>query len=287
MIFQSLSRLVKIHLPISILLLLLIACPFSVAASKSPISDFSTSFKRRLSESKVKSLVIADFTDPAGKPVPHGIYFADLLHLYLAEPPKKIILVNRELLGHQLELHKLSLADLAQSEKLRLLHDSVPAESIALGTVDETPQQVLLRVFVRRISDQTLVADQQVAIPQSDFYRSLVSYPNHLVPSDVFRAGEKGVSQPECEDCPAPQFRGPADGRLEKSGNTNVLLGLVITEEGRVARVKVLRGAGPEFEDLAWRNLRVFRFKPARNKLGRSVAAVIQMEVSFVVTVDY
>jgi hypothetical protein len=38
---------------------------------------------------------------------------------------------------------------------------------------------------------------------------------------------------------------------------------------------------------VAWRNLRVFRFKPARNKLGRSVAAVIQMEVSFVVTVDY
>jgi hypothetical protein len=169
MIFQSLSRPVKVHLPISILLFLLISCPFSAAASKSPISDFSTSFKRRLSESKVKSLVIADFTDPAGKPVPHGIYFADLLHLYLAEPPKKIILVNRELLGHQLELHKLSLADLAQSEKLRLLHDSVPAESIALGTVDETPQQVLLRVFVRRISDQTLVADQQIAIPQSDF----------------------------------------------------------------------------------------------------------------------
>lgn len=212
MIFQFLSRPFRAHWPICILLLFLISCPLSAAASKSPISDFSSTL---------------------------------------------------------------------------LLHDSVPAESIALGTVDETPQQILLRVFVRRISDQTVVADQQVTLQQSDFCRSLVSYPHYLAPSEVFRSGEKGVSPPECEDCPAPQFRGPADGKLEKSRSTTILLGVLITEEGRVARVKVLQGAGPEFEDMAWRNLRAFRFKPARNKAGQSVAAAIQMEVFFSITVDY
>lgn len=286
MIFQFLSRPVKAHWPICILLLFLISCPLSAAASKSPISDFSSTLKRQLSQNKVKSVVVADFVDPSGKAVPEGIYFADLLHLYLAEPPGKITLVNRDLLSHQLELRKLSLADLAQSETQHLLHGSVPAESIALGTVDETPQRILLRVLVRRISDQTLVADEQITIQQSDFYRSLVSYPHYLAPSEVFRASEKGVSSPECEDCPAPQFRGPADGMPKKSQNTTILLGLVITEEGRVARVKVLQGAGPEFEDMAWRNVRVFRFKPAKNKAGHNVAAVIQMQVFFAVTAD-
>jgi len=268
-------------------MLISILSPQSAAASKSPISDLSIILKRRLSESKIKSLVVADFMDAAGKPVPEGIYFADLLHLYMAEPPKKLTLASRDLLARQLELRKLSPTDLASSETLHLLGDSVPAEAVAFGTVDATPQQILLRVFVRRISDQTLVADQQITIQQSQFYRSLVSYPQYLTPSQVFRAGEKGVNPPECEDCPAPQFRGPADGKLESSRNTTILLGLVITEEGRVARARVLQGAGPEFEDMAWRNVRVFRFKPARNKAGRNVAAVIQMQVFFTVTVDY
>lgn len=287
MMSRSLSRPMKAHWPICILMLFLISCPLSAATSKSPISDFSTSLKRRLSENKVKSLVVADFTDPAGKPVPEGIYFADLLHLYLAEPPKKLTLANRDLLAHQLELRKLSSADLTSAETLHLLRDSIPSEALAFGTVDTTPQQILLKVSVKRISDQALVADQQITIQQSDFFKSLVSYPKYLTPSEVFRAGEKGIDPPECEDCPAPQFRSPADGMPKKSQNTTILLGLVITEEGRVARVKVLQGAGPEFEDMAWRNVRVFRFKPARNKAGRNIAAVIQMQVFFAVTVDY
>jgi hypothetical protein len=273
--------------PLCVLVLLSVLSPLSAAASKSPISDFSANLKRRLAESKVKSLVVADFTDSAGKPVPEGIYFADLLNLYLAEPPRKFTLASRDLLAHQLELGKLSPADLMSVESLPVVHDLVPAEAVALGTVDATSQQILLRVLVRRISDQTLVADQQITVPQSEFFRSLASYPKYLTPSEVYPAGEKSISQPECEDCPAPQFRGPADGKPEKSRNTSILLGLVITEEGRVARVKVLRGAGSEFEDIAWRNLRVFRFKPARNKAGHSVAAAIQMQVFFTVTVDY
>jgi hypothetical protein len=287
MISQHLTWLITSRRPLGILVLIAILSPLSAAASKSPIPDFSASLKRRLSESKVKSLVIADFTDSAGKPVPQGIYFADLLNLYLAEPPRKFTLASRDLLAHQLQLRKLSPADLMSRETFDLLHDLVPAEALASGTVDVTSQQILLRVFVRRISDQTLVADQQITMQQSEFFRSLASYPEHLTPSETYRGGVKGIEPPECEDCPAPQFRGPADGKLEKSRNTAILLGLVITEEGRVARVKVLHGAGPEFEDIAWRNLRVFRFKPARNKAGHNVAAAIQMQIFFTITADY
>jgi len=237
-------------------------CPVVRASSKSPIAELSAKLKRELSDSKVSSLAIADFTDTGGNALPEGVYFADLVNSYLAGPPKRFELLNRSDLG---KVHV--------NEKT--------TKAIAYGTIDDAPQEILLRVFVRRTTDQTLVADEQITIPQSEFYRNLSSYPNRLAPSEVFRAGEKGIDSPQCQDCPAPQFRGPADRKTEKSPSTVILLGLIITAEGRVANVRVLKGAGPEFEDMAWQAIRVFRFKPAKNKAGQSVAAALTMEVFF------
>jgi|SRR5690242_1085908 len=255
---------------LSFLVLISATCPASAVASKSPVAEFTANLKRQFSESKLKSLAVDDFTDSSARTTPEGIYFADLVNSYLSEPPKKFELVDRH-----------------DAEKAHVLHNGRIPDALAYGTIEDTPQEIVLRVFVKRTADQALVADQQIKIQQSAFYGSLGSYPNRLTPSEVFRVGEKGIEPPQCEDCPAPQFHGPADGKTEKSQSVMILLGLVITAEGRVANVRVLQGAGPEFEDRAWQAMRVFRFKPARNKAGQDVAAAIPMEVSFTTIVDY
>jgi TonB family protein len=260
--------------------------PSAAAAPRSPVSQLSAVLKHYLTENKVRSVVVADFTDSAGKLLPEGIYFADLLDLYLAEPPRKFALVGRDRLGHELQQRKLSPADLTSPETARLLCNSIPVDAVVYGTVNTNGEELLLRASVRRASDLAVIASEQISLQQSEFYRSLVSYPNYLTPREVFGAGEKGINFPECEDCPAPQFRSTADARTDRSRTAAVLLGLVITEEGRVANVKVLQGAGPEFTDMAWRAVRAFRFKPARNKAGENVAAAIPMQVFFSVIVD-
>jgi hypothetical protein len=46
--------------------------------------------------------------------------------------------------------------------------------------------------------------------------------------------------------------------------------------------VMVIRGAGPEFADEAFRVLRVFRFKPANDSSGQPTAVAIIFEIVFV-----
>jgi TonB family protein len=253
--------------------------PCCSATPRLPVEELSKDLRHKISEGKLSSVVVADLLSPDGTPAAEGIYFADLISLYLAQHPKKFAVIDRDVLSHTLAAHKLTTADLASTESLNRVGLDLHVDAFALGTVEISAQRLVLDVSIKRALDGNVITEAKVVIDQSPFYASLSLYPLAQRPNVAFPPGAKDIRPALCLDCPAPQFRGP-DG-ANSSSTTVILLGLVVSAEGRVVDVQVVRGAGPEFRDIALRAIRAWRFKPATNKAGQPVAFVVPMDVTF------
>jgi hypothetical protein len=266
------------------LLLLAPLAPTAGANSHSQIQILSTVLRKRLAQAKVQSLAVADLSPRESTTSGIGQYFGDILHLYLAEPPRKQNVIARDAVAHFLDARKLALSDLESLQTLKELGDFLHAEAVLTGSVVREAQQLIVVASVKRTADGSVIASEQVLIPTDAFFDSLRNYPEAETPASISRLTDSGVRPPAFLDIPAPQFRGPADGTMGVRGDAAILLNLVISAEGRVTNLKVVQGAGPEFADVAWRSMRAFRFKPALDRTGQPVAVVIRMQVFFMAT---
>jgi hypothetical protein len=253
-----------------------VALPASNAADHSPFDLLSKQLAKQITDIKIRKVVVADFTNLDGTQRPEGPYFADLFSAYFAQPGRELKVVNREQLTHTLVIRNITLSLQSPAETLQEVGKNMDFEAIAFGTVEKTEKQLLVSVFVKRVLDGQTIASSNTSVARSDFYESLASYPRSKTPTEEIRhANEQGVSAPECLDCPVPQFRSRADA------SSQALLAIVVSAEGRVVAIKVVRGAGPEFADEAMQRLRVFRYKPAHDKKGRPVPVFTFVAVSF------
>ncbi|HXL21287.1 MAG TPA: energy transducer TonB [Candidatus Dormibacteraeota bacterium] len=258
--------------------------PTARADSHSQIRVLSSALRKRIADAKIKSLAVADFAPVGGASSGEGLYFADILHLYLAESPKKYDLIAREAAGHFLETRKLVLRDLESAEVLKQSADSLHVEALLTGSVAREAQQLILTASLKRSADGSVIASEKILIPSDSFFDSLRTYPLAETPVSISQLTDRGVRPPEFLDVPAPQFRGPADGTMGVRGDAAILLNLVVSAEGRVTNLKVVKGAGPEFADVAWCAMRAFRFRPALDRTGKPVAVVMPMQVFFSAT---
>ena len=85
------------------------------------------------------------------------------------------------------------------------------------------------------------------------------------------------MSNPTCQHCPFPGYSREAK---KKKYQGVVLLSIVVTSEGKVAEVKVLKNPGEGLAEKAVEGARKWRFKPAM-KDGKTVTARVEAEVSF------
>jgi TonB family protein len=254
------------------------------ADSHSPIRALSDGLRKKIADAKSKSLAISDFAAPDGAPSGEGLYFADILYLYLEEQTKRIGITDRDAVSHFLTVHNLALGDLTSKEILNRIGDSLHVDTILCGSVERAAGSLTLTASLMRTADASVIASDKIVIDSDAFYESLRSYPATQTPAVITQLTEKGVRAPEFLDVPAPQFRGPADSSTGDRNNALILLNIVVSGEGRVTNLRVVRGAGPEFADIAWRAIRAWHFKPGVDRNGKTVAVVMPMEVVFRVT---
>lgn len=96
--------------------------------------------------------------------------------------------------------------------------------------------------------------------------------------SKVPRAGENGVTRPQCVHCPEPQYNNEAR-KANLSGT--VLLDVTVTAEGNVINAVVLRGPGDPLIVLALAQVKKWRFKPALNAQGEPVTCRVNVQINF------
>ena len=94
----------------------------------------------------------------------------------------------------------------------------------------------------------------------------------------AFRPGTGGVGYPVCIYCPDPKYS--EEARKAKYQGT-VVLQAVITADGRVTEVQVVKGPGLGLEEKAMEAVKDWRLKPAMGPNGKPVAVVVPLEITF------
>lgn len=103
--------------------------------------------------------------------------------------------------------------------------------------------------------------------------------PPDAVPTEagVLRPGVDGASLPVCEFCPSPDY---TDLAREAKYRGTVELSVIVTKNGAVESVVVLRGAPFALTQQAIETVQKWKFKPAKF-IGKSVAVRVPVDIEF------
>jgi len=148
-------------------------------------------------------------------------------------------------------------------------------------SLDQTAMEVISNWKVEPAKDpagKSVPVRQKVAVDFSPFNSDAGRFGVQKDSSVLPRAGVNGFGVPACVYCPAPNYSNKA--RADKSRGT-VLMDVVVTPEGRVTDVIVIKGPGDGLEEKAIEAVNSWKFRPAKDATGNPVAVRVQVEVTF------
>jgi TonB family protein len=258
---------------------LLLSGPFAIAQEPGrELDDLSKRISKELSKTKIGSVVVADFVSLNGADTSEGRYLALEFSQGLERHKKNFTVTDPKQLSSALASAQILAKDLSAPGILQQIGTSLQVSAVVTGTIETTPVEYSVRVSVQRVSDGSLVvsADQKVKRPA--YMDSLALLDLGETGPKVAKAGADGISIPICAYCPPPDYTDKA--RAERVQGRVVLL-VVINQEGRAIRIAVTRANDGGLAAKAVDAVRKWKFKPATDKDGNAVAAIVPIEVSF------
>jgi TonB family protein len=120
-----------------------------------------------------------------------------------------------------------------------------------------------------------ILFDQEV---EAHLKASLESIQPH---DGIYKSGRAGMTVPQCDYCPPPQFS--VNGVWSKKEGS-VVLALLISVEGIVTQVKLLKSIDPQLDDQAIRTAKSYRFHPALDPDGNPATVLMPYTVKFQVS---
>jgi len=105
----------------------------------------------------------------------------------------------------------------------------------------------------------------------------------HAQDSDKTRAANTSnySSPPVCRHCPSPAPGLTAEARKAEIKSATVLLSVTISAEGDPGDIQILKDPGFGLGEKAVKTVGTWKFKPAKDKDHKPVAAKIKIEVTF------
>jgi protein TonB len=94
----------------------------------------------------------------------------------------------------------------------------------------------------------------------------------------VFHAGINGVGTPSCFYMPQPPY---SDEARKAKYSGIVLVDVVVTADGRMTQMRVIKSPGLGLDETTINTLRTWRCKPANGPNGKPVAVQVPIEVTF------
>jgi len=243
-------------------------------------------------EEEPKVLVVDFFRNSTGESSQLGTLLADGFSESVTTYSSGIHILDRRALKDYLFENWTALEDFKSDEICLTVARQLGATGAILGTLTEKNGSVNLTLHLEgfgpaeRQDDIFAWRDRTVVFSLTQELRSALYHPGtnytrtaDQIPEepDVFRAGTNGVTQPKCIYCPNPDYSDAA--RMVKIQGT-VILSVVVTAEGQVAGIYVLKGAPFGLTAQAIKATRNWRMEPAQ-KDGKPVSARSDVEVVF------
>jgi TonB family protein len=261
----------------------LAACVLSgpVSVSQEPGQDLDDLAKRvgkQISKAGISSAVVADFVGQDGSGSIQGKYLADEFSQRLERHKKNFVLIGRQQLSSALSNAQLSANDLAAVDSLQRIGSSIHAGAVVTGTLVTTPAQYSVRLTVRGVKDGGLVVSGDESIKRPAYVDSMVLLDPGGPGPEIARAGVDGIGIPTCVYCPPPLYTDKASAEKVQG---NVVLLVVIDQQGRADRIVVTKAIDDGLAKRAIESVREWKFKPATDKEGKAVVVIVPIEVTF------
>jgi len=243
-------------------------------------------------EEEPKVLVVDFFRNSTGESSQLGTLLADGFSESVTTYSSGIHILDRKVLKDYLFENWTGLEDLKSNEICLEVARQLGATGAILGTLTEKNGNVNLTLRLEgfgppeRQDDIFALRDRTVVFPLTEELRSALYHPgpNYIrsadkIPEepDVFRAGVNGVMQPKCIYCPNPDY---SDAARAVSFQGTVVLSVLVTAEGQLTGIYVLKGAPFGLTAVAIKATRNWRMEPAQ-KDGNPVSVRTNVEMAF------
>jgi len=232
------------------------------------------------------TILAANFTEPSGSTSILGMQLADAVSKELASQQNAIKIIDRSRLQSFLEEDRIPAALFNNQKAICWLGKELSATAVLRGTTEDGGGMLRVQASLLSCVKDKAGPVEEFTFPDSDlktllspiepFPKTLPSPATAAIPL-VLRAGQGGVTVPRCTYCPSPNYTDPA---REAKFTGTVLLELTISEQGRTADARVIRGLPFGLNGSAKRAVRDWQFNPATRN-GEPVPCMVMMEASF------
>jgi TonB family protein len=236
-----------------------------------------------------KGVLVMDLKPAVGEDGAFGGWLAEQIASFLAKSDQLIALKERSRLAPALYALNLKPTDEFHAESAIALANVVGAHTVIIGSYGAAENGVGLTLAAFRASEFARMQSTSLLIGMVSGKVSLVELGGHLdVPLDslkpkdgIYNAGVGGVSIPSVIKIFYPSMKVPdidLQGLLrEKRQGGTIVLGCVITPDGRATQITVYQGIGFGVDEQYVKALRNAEFSPAVDADGKVLTARFQM----------
>lgn len=268
----------RIWLHLAAVAALMLACGSPVAAQQGDLDNLAKNLNQQIRKLGITSVVVVDFVSVGGDTTPEGHYLAGELSQSLEKHKKDFEVRNRAKLAEVLSKAQIQTTALSAQDLLRRVGSSLEAAAVITGAVEETKSVFSITAFLRNTEDGSLLATEHESIERPAIADGMALLAAQMAPGEVFVAGQDGLAAPECLSCAPPGYDDEAR-RLKLQGS--VVMVIIVTTDGHIARSALVRSANPILAKLAAEQVKKWRFKPVAGPEGTPVSVLVPIEVTF------
>ena len=265
------------------------ASPASSRIVQDQIDSLASRLAEQIRQSKIDpaypKILVIDFSNASDKQFSKlGALFADELAQSLASFASGFQVQDRKEFSAYLKENWMGLEDLQNEFVCLTLARSMGGAGVVRGTI-ETEANQRLRISLRTDGLGTSWSGD-AQFPMTQEMQELLKQPaisfecsaeTITVEPGILQPGVDGASLPVCVYCPSPDYTDLA--RTAKYRGT-VELSLIVTKEGAVNSVVVLKGAPFSLTQKAIDTVQKWKFKPAKFH-GQSVPVRVPVDIEF------
>ena len=249
--------------------------PLSANETESAITVIANNLNETLSKARAKNVIVFDLTTSNGSQHPVGKWIADQLSLAISGQNPKITMIDRSRIARSNEKTVAPKDEHLAFEREMDQARSLSADVAISGDFAAVAGKIGVSLNIIKLSQMEKThAVKTGVIPLSPEIAELadVAIPGWELEGGVPRAGKGGISMPICTVCVPPS---PVPGE-----RGTVKLDIVVAENGRPLRIKVIESPSHDLQEVAIRAVRQWRFKPSTNLDGRPIAVVVPVEIN-------
>jgi TonB family protein len=249
-------------------------------AQQSSMDTAAAQMAEAISHSKAKTVVVFDFAGPGEKVTALGQRLADDFRAALAKSGGTFQVEDQSQIAGLTQENDFTLGVIQDQDTALWFAHGLGAGALIWGNVSMEGDEIKIALDSYRVDKRKKTGSFELRLPITDEMKALIGKSADAdLWANIPESGKNGYSLPACIRCPEPKFTNEAVKNKFSKGS--VMLVIVISEDGQVKDVKVLKALPYGLTQTAVEAVRSWQFKPVTDPTGKPAEAKQFVEVNF------